>query len=527
MMQSIRKGLSVWLAGCLLLVFSVSANAASVTKQVYGEIEIAQIAVSLTPGDGQLTVKFPSKPDELEVDSYELTILKVNDYTPSSPVVLTGSAISAENTTYVFNKLTNKMTYTVKVTGFKDGEIVAQGSASSAPDKPKIDISLTPGDGQLTLKFPSKTEKLEVDSYELKIGLNIRALSSPIVLKGSAITAVNTTYVFKKLTNQVYYTVQVTGIKNGKIVVQGTAVSAPSKPKIDITLTPGDGQLTVKFPSKTADLKVDSYELTIQNVKDPKLKVSSPIVLTGSAITAVNTTYAFKKLTNQKAYTVQVTGFKDGKPVAQGTATSAPDKPKINVTLTPGDKQLTVKFPSKTADLVVDTYKLTIQLVKNPKPTSPVVLTGSSISAENTTYVFKKLFNQMTYTVQVAGFKDGKLVVTGTASSEPVWPKLEGLSIVAGDKQVTVTFKKIAIASKLPTTYKIEWWYRTASNGAPISEEPVDVQATFSDTKNLSYIFESLKNGTSYHFTVTAMNNNDVLAVNSNVIAIPKAPTKP
>jgi hypothetical protein len=526
MMQSIRKGLSVWLAGCLLLVFSVSANAASVTKQVYGEIEIAQIAVSLTPGDGQLTVKFPSKPDELEVDSYELTILKVNAYTPSSPVVLTGSAISAENTTYVFNKLTNNMTYTVKVTGFKDGEIVAQGSASSAPDKPKIDITLTPGDGQLTLKFPSKTGKLEIDSYELKIGLNIHALSSPIVLKDNAITAVNTTYVFKNLTNQVNYMVQVTGIKNGKIVAQGTAVNAPSKPKIDITLTPGDGQLTLKFPSKTDGLKVDSYELTILNAKDRKA-VSSPIVLTGSAITAVNTTYVFKNLINQKAYTVQVTGIKNGKIVAQGTAMSAPDKPKINVTLTPGDKQLTVKFPSKTADLVVDTYKLTIQLAKNPKPTSPVVLTGSSISAENTTYVFKKLINQMTYTVQVAGYKDGRLVVTGTASSEPVWPKLEGLSIVAGDKQVTVTFKKIAIASKLPTTYKIEWWYRTAKNGAPVSEEPVDVQATFSDTKNLSYIFESLKNGTSYHFTVTAMNNNDVLAVNSNVIAIPKAPTKP
>jgi hypothetical protein len=142
------------------------------------------------------------------------------------------------------------------------------------------------------------------------------------------------------------------------------------------------------------------------------------------------------------------------------------------------------------------------------------------------TYTFTKLTNKTQYIIGVVASKEGERPVIGTAVGIPVIiPVAIDVKTVVGNGFVKLTFNKLN-GTKVPAEYKIQWWYKTDKKGKPIYEKPVTINLQNTKGQKVSYTFIKLKNGTIYHFDITAEKGADVIGQTIDIQATPKASQK-
>lgn len=200
---------------------------------------------------------------------------------------------------------------------------------------------------------------------------------------------------------------------------------------------------------------------------------------------------------------------------------------KWEVIVSPGDSQLTISFP-KTLDsgIVPDTFTLRIKAEGKSEVPTPIILSTDTIESDIVTYTFTKLTNKTRYIIGVVTIKEGEYSVVGTAVSTPdIIPVIIDVKTVVGNGSVKLTFNKLE-GTKVPTVYKIQWWYKIDKKGEPIYEKPVTIKSQSIKRQEVSYTFNKLKSGTIYHFDITAEKGADVLGQTIDIKAKPKASLK-
>jgi|GEM_PF-4889411 len=200
---------------------------------------------------------------------------------------------------------------------------------------------------------------------------------------------------------------------------------------------------------------------------------------------------------------------------------------KWKVTVSPGDSQLTVSFPKTlNSGIVPDTFTLRIVAEGQTDAPTPIILSTDTIESDIVTYTFTKLINKTQYIIGVIASKEGMRPIIGTAVGIPVTiPVAIDVKTVVGNGSVKLTFNKLN-GTKVPTVYKIQWWYKKDKKGKPIYEKPVTINLQNTKGKEVSYTFNKLKNGTIYHFDITAEKGADVLGQTIDIKAAPKASPK-
>lgn len=200
---------------------------------------------------------------------------------------------------------------------------------------------------------------------------------------------------------------------------------------------------------------------------------------------------------------------------------------KWKVTVSPGDSQLAVSFP-KTLDsgIVPDTFTLRIVAEGQSESPTPIILSTDTMESDIVTYTFTKLTNKTKYIIGVVSSKEGERPVIGTAVGIPVIiPVAIDVKSKVENGSIKLTFSKLN-GTKVPTIYKIQWWYKTDKKGKPIYEKLVTINPQKTKGQEVSYTFIKLKNGTIYHFDITAEKGADVLGQTKDIKAIPKATPK-
>ncbi|WP_158602177.1 fibronectin type III domain-containing protein [Cohnella endophytica] len=191
------------------------------------------------------------------------------------------------------------------------------------------------------------------------------------------------------------------------------------------------------------------------------------------------------------------------------------------------DKRLTVSFPKAFSDNVdASSFEFSIQETSGSKLSAPVSLTASSIKSATVSYAFNNLTNKTAYRIQVTAYsEDGDIVAQGSANGTPVAKlPITGVTSKAGDGTLSITFNKLTGVA--PTSYQIQYWSKKDAKGNPIWEKPITIKASSLTKATFTYTFTKLKNGTLYHFNLSAEKNGDTVALTSNVTAMPKAPVK-
>ncbi|WEK56043.1 MAG: fibronectin type III domain-containing protein [Candidatus Cohnella colombiensis] len=197
------------------------------------------------------------------------------------------------------------------------------------------------------------------------------------------------------------------------------------------------------------------------------------------------------------------------------------------VTVSPGDSQLTISFPKTlTSGIVPDTFTLRIVAEGQREVPTPIILSTDTIESDIVSYTFTKLTNNTRYIIGVVASKEGERPVIGTAVGIPVIiPVAIDVKTVVGNGSVKLTFNKLE-GKKVPTVYKINWWYKKDKKGKPIYEKPVEINSQNTKGQVVSYTFIKLNNGTTYHFDITAEKGADILGQTIDIKAAPKAPPK-
>jgi hypothetical protein len=233
------KSLAPLLILSLFLTFALPVHAQSITGEVYSDFQIVDLAVKVTSGDKQLTVTFPQKfSEEITADSFEITIQKTTEAKLSAPVKIAASSITTGSGSYTFKNLTNKLSYTIQVTAYTNGEIVAGGSGTGVPASvalPKIErIVASGGDSSVKITFIPLTGKGPY-SYKIQYWTQKDKNGNPIIL---STIAVNTNagklipmYEFKMLKNGTTYHFNVLAETDNVIVAITSDVTATPKAK--------------------------------------------------------------------------------------------------------------------------------------------------------------------------------------------------------------------------------------------------------------------------------------------------------
>jgi hypothetical protein len=235
-MKSLRKPLQLILTLFLFLAFVLPVQAESVTGEVYSDIEIVDIPVTIKAGDAQLTVTFP---DNVNADSFEVTIQAVTELL-STPVTLAGGGTG--NLTYTFKNLKNKTSYTVQVSALLDGELVGEGSSKGIPVGvlPRIaGVKATAGNAQVIITFNLLTTKPLPTTYQIQYWTNNDKngkpiLSSPTIIKSSSLKKNATTYIYtlSEAKNGMIYHFNISALNGKEVIALSSNVTAtPIAPK--------------------------------------------------------------------------------------------------------------------------------------------------------------------------------------------------------------------------------------------------------------------------------------------------------
>ena len=241
----------------------------------------APTILSITPGNGQLTVAFtPGADGSAPITNYKYsvdggtTFLTREPAATTSPIVITG--------------LTNGVTYQVQLRAVNangDGtpSLSTPGTPSTTPGPPTI-TGITPGNSQLTVAFTPGADggsaianyQYSIDGGEIWVTRTPPATMSPLVITGLANGA---TYQVR------LRAVNAAGTGASSPAVAGTPAGTLAAPTIT-GITPGNLQLTVTFaPGADGGTPITNYEYSLDNgatwIARVPPAVTSPLTISG------------------------------------------------------------------------------------------------------------------------------------------------------------------------------------------------------------------------------------------------------
>jgi titin len=394
--------------------------------------------------------------------------------------VYSGSTLlgTTATTSYTATGLTNGATYSFTVVALNGGGASAASTAVTATPQPiapsaPTNLVATPGDSQVVLSWSASSG---ATSYQIYSGGTLLT------------TTAATSYTVTGLTNGTAYSFTIIALNGGGASPASTAVSAtPQAPApvapTNVVATAGNAQVVLSWSASTG---ATSYQ-----------------VYAGSTLlgTSTTTTYTATGLTNGTAYSFTVVALNGGgKSPASTPVTATPQPPApvapTNVVATAGNAQVVLTWTASSG------------------ATSYQVYSGSTLlgTTTSTTYTATGLTNGTAYSFTVVAVNGGgasgaSATVTATPKAPaPVAPT--NLVATAGNAQVVLSW--------------------TASAGAS-SYQVYSGTTLLGTTTTTSYTAAGLTNGTTYSFTVVAVNSggSSPASIAATATPQPPAPTVP
>ena len=475
-------------------------------------------------GDGSLTVAWTAPEDD---GGSALASFKVQwksgsetfDDAATNSRETTVTAVSG-TTAYetTISGLTNGTEYTVQVLVVNGNRAsdntsspsnTASGTPSTMPLAPESVTITNKGDRTLTVTWepPANNGGSAITNYRVQWkDDDDTEWTTPTNEKGAS----DRQHVIENLTNGTLYTVQVLARnQNGLSTAYGQVTGTPStkpQPPTDVSITHGDGKLTVSWAAPT-DANTGGSEIT-----GFKLQWKSG----GQSYNTANRQQTpsaspdeITNLTNGTEYTVQViavnkNGDSDPSDGVEGTPSTTPQPP-TGVGIVHGDESLTVSWTAPTGagtgGSPITGFKIQWKLDSAPDWTSP--WEAADDDGQSPFTITQNLNNGTKYDVQVIavnadGDGDPSDEATGTPSKKPNAPSGVDISDY-GDGWLEVTWDAVT---------------GTDTGGSPIKNYIVqwksgsdDYNTTNQATPSASpYRITNLNNGTPYTVRVLAVN---------------------
>lgn len=266
----------------------------------------APTGVSLQPGNGQMTVTWPSVAGATSYNIY---------YGTNSALTTTNSTkVTGVMSGNIITGLTNGSTYFVLVTAVgMGGESIASTSVFTTPIAPPsapTGVTLLPGNAQITVSW---TAVAGATSYNVYYSTNA-GITPALATKVPGVTSGNA---LLGLTNGTTYYVVVTAVNAGGESIASTIASvAPITPPAaptGVTLVPAPGQITVSWTAVTGAASYNIYYGTNSALTTTNgTKISGVTSTTGTIISG---------LTNGTPYYVIVTAV-TGATLVEGAASA-------------------------------------------------------------------------------------------------------------------------------------------------------------------------------------------------------------
>jgi len=303
----------------------------------------------------------------------------------------------------------------------------------TTPLSAPTNLSVTPSDRTLLVNFMPPallTGQAAITGYEYQLNTDgiwrLSLLSAPLI----QITG---------LTNNTIYSIQVRAVNAvGKGVastaISGTPVNTVPNAPTNLSVVAGFGQLRINFtPGFNGGSTITNYEYTLNgggtwNLFSPNL-TASPAVITGLS---GGTNYSQIKLR-----AVNANGRSSDSVTVAGTPLVAAPSAPTNLSVAPGDGQLTISFtPASSNGSPILRYEYSLDGGSNYSQfpvnylNSPVIITGLTNRALYTSIRLRA--------VNSVGAGAASATVSGTPSRVPTAPIIT--AVVAGNQSLTVSF---------------------------------------------------------------------------------------
>ena len=433
-----------------------------------------------------------------------ITSYKIIYYTSPNydiPTVVIPSISNLSNPSYTVTGLQNGTPYKFKIVSI-NAQGTSDASALSAEYTPLIittpssptGVSAVAGNAQAVVSWalPTSNGGAAITSY--------RVTSSPSGFTATVLGATTATATVTGLTNGTSYTftvVAINSVGDSSASLASTAVTprtTPSSPT-SISAVPGDREASVSWtlPTSNGGAAIISYRVT-----------SSPGGLTATVSGATTATATVTGLTNGTSYTFTVVATNSAGNSSASLASTAvtlinltvPSEP-TGVTAVrnpPNSHQASVSWTAPVSDggSPITSYSVNGRPVES---SNPIFQVSTTVSAGTTTTTLTGMHTGFTYgftveAINSVGSSSAALATNLTVPSSPT-----GVSAVAGNAQAVVS-----------------WTLPTSNGGAAITSyrvtsSPSGFTATVLGATTATATVTGLTNGTSYTFTVVAINS--------------------
>ncbi|MBJ6725297.1 fibronectin type III domain-containing protein [Geomesophilobacter sediminis] len=359
-------------------------------------------------------------------------------------------------------------------------------TATTPPAKP-ANLTVTPGNGQVTLTWDSVTD---ATSYNVYYGAGATSLSTKVTgaVSGQAITG---------LTNGGGYYFAVTAVNAGVESVHSTVASTVLAPAAPTAVTPvgGSGQASLTWAASTGATSYNIYYGT-----SPGVTAAS----TSKVVGAVNG-QAVTGLTAGSSYYFVVTAVNVSgeSPVsAESSVLLAPAAPK-GIVVSPGDGQATITWTVATGatsyNIYYDTGSIT---AASPKlNTAGTVLSATQLDATVTGLQNGIVYNFAVTALDAGGESPVSAIKQGTPNPTSAPGSPTGVTVTQGGAgQAQVSWGTVSGAS----SYRV-YYLQTGTSTAPSSTQVLAGAAYVTSSGTSTTV--ALPSGSSYWwFAVTALN---------------------
>ena len=458
-------------------------------------------SVSATPGNAEATVTWnaPVSNGGSPITGYTVT---------SSPGALSCTTTTATSCTVTGLANGTAYTFTVVATNIAGSSSESVASAAITPRTipgAPTGVSATLGNSQAVVTWvaPVSNGGSPITGYTVT--------SSPAVTAPVGCTNINAlTCTFSGLTNGTAYTFTVIAINaagNSLVSSPSSAVTPRTVPGAPtaVATTAGNTEVILTWSAPTSDggSAITGYSVT-----------SSPSVTAPAGCTNINAlTCTYTGLTNGTAYTFIVTaingaGTVAADPTAAVTPRTLPDAP-TSLTAVAGNARVTLSWsaPVSNGGAAITGYTVT----SSPATTAP----ADCINTANLTCTYSGLINgtAYTFTVIATNIAGSSVASTSSTSVTPVTVPDAPTNLIttADNAQIDLTWLAPTIDGG------------SAITGYTVTSAPaIAAPAACTATTSLNCTFTGLTNGTSYTFTVIAING-----AGNSLESIPSAATTP
>ncbi|MGO8670646.1 MAG: choice-of-anchor tandem repeat GloVer-containing protein [Capsulimonadaceae bacterium] len=354
-------------------------------------------------------------------------------------------------------------------------------------------LTATPGNAQVTLAWNASTS---ATSYNV-----FRATASGAEGTTAIGTSTITSYTDSGLTNGVTYYYTVAAVNTAGSSPQSSEASAtPAVPippaPTGLTATAGDTQVSLSWAGSTGATSYNVYRATMSGAEGTNAIGSTAV-----------TTYSDTGLTDGVTYfyTVAAVNIAGVSPQSnEASATPVPPAP-TGLTATDGDTQVSLDWNSVSTATSYNVYRATTSGAEGSTPI------GTSAT---TSYTDTGLTDGVTYYYTVAAANGTSTSAQSTEVSAtpepPAPPAPTGLTATAADSQVTLSWT----ASTNATSYSV--FRGTASDAEASNPIGTSASTTYTDT--------GLTDGTTYFYTVAAVDAGGTSPMSNEASATPEAP---